>query len=81
MNAIEKKHYPFSYDGGDRESAQVHATITKDVAVGFGEWLLGNYIMADGGYVKYDFEKLSPAWDKVYATSELYDIYVKSLDT
>lgn len=77
MNVIEKKHFDIST--GDRHYECVdHATITKDVAVGFSEWIvkkgfektediMGNFWWDEYGY------------DDVYSTSELYDLYIKSL--
>lgn len=67
MNAIEKKHYDLVYSH-EEEGAEYHATITKDTAVGFVEWCKDNDMT------------LCIEQGREILTSELYDIYVKSLE-
>jgi hypothetical protein len=70
MNPIEEKHYMKNEDQKSYENlcdAIVHATITKETAVGFYEWC------------KYNEFYECTREQRDIPTPELYDIYVKSL--
>ena len=75
MNPIEEKHY--NVYGEDAET-YAHATITKETAVGFAEFIFKNCgtigQSPDGNVIR--LYKGKKGWIK---DSELYDIYVESL--
>jgi len=76
MNPIEEKHYHIpSTKFGDIEA---HATITKETAVGFAEFIFKNCCTIgqspDGNVIR--LYKGKKGWIN---DSELYDLYVESL--
>lgn len=75
MDAIEKKHYRIGSGWKD------NATITKDTAVGFAKWCAMNYVPTiASGELKYWQKGTYQNKEYYYSTSELYDIYIKSLE-
>lgn len=77
MNAIEKKHWDVWSEHHLKEEVPTHATITKDTAVGFAEWIRENK------YDEWDIDgelRWSYSGSNFLTTPELYDIYIKTLE-
>jgi len=69
MNRAEEAH--FHVEGQEVEwPYQAHAKVTKEVSVGFTEWILKEGFYTNGGYWT------SANYDRVFELPELYDYFV-----
>jgi hypothetical protein len=80
MNPIEEKHFMNNENQREWENksdAIVHANITKETAMGFNRWMHINCLPTD----RMDIWEYYPGEQTILklTTSELYDIYLKSM--
>ena len=81
MNPIEEKHCELiSSDPIGESLSERHATITKETAVGFAEWLSENeWEKKEKTHPKHVGKYWSHVICEYETIDELYDIYVESL--
>ena len=76
MKEIIELHEMQCRECGGKETATIHANITKEVAIGFKTWFDNSLWIY--GYANNDMNKnLETGYE--LTTSELFDLYIKSL--